>query len=793
LKHHHLDPDQNPNQTKAAGFVQWQSPEGEPGEATEEEKGATYSPQKTVAGGVPAILSSLEHTFGEIGFIRGARSLLHLNQKTGFDCPGCAWPDPDKHRSITEFCENGAKAVAEEATRFRITPQFFSAHSIAELSLKSDYWLGKQGRLTHPMIKRPQSSHYEPISWENAFSLIAETLNTLNDPNEATFYTSGRTSNEAAFLYQLFVRLFGTNNLPDCSNMCHESSGVALIESIGFGKGTVTLDDFDKADCILVIGQNPGTNHPRMLTALQSAARKGCQIISINPLQEAGTSAFKHPQEITQLLGNGTPLASLFVPVRINGDVALLKGIMKAMLGSEKKSPGLVFNHDFIQKYTLGYSNFIHDLESTPWDMILSESAISYEMIQEVAHQIMKAKNLIICWAMGLTQHKNAVANIQECINLLLLGGHLGRPGAGACPVRGHSNVQGDRTMGISEKMPDAFMDSLKREFQFDPPRDHGLDTVQSIQAMLNQKVKVFFGLGGNFLSATPDTTWVAQALQRCLLTVQVSTKLNRAHLITGQTALILPCLGRTEIDLQQGVPQFVTVENSMGVVHSSQGSLSPASEFLKSEVSIVCELAHAVFKNNPEKSNKVNWSALPQDYRQIRNHISNVIPGFEAYHERVKVPGGFYLPHPVRDKLEFRTTTGKAHFTVHPIETMAIPSKHYLLMTIRSHDQFNTTIYGLDDRYRGIRQGRRVLFMNAEDIAEASLTGGILVHIQSHFGKETRSVRNFKIVPYLIPRKCVAAYFPEANPLVPLESKADKSNTPTYKSILVTITKASL
>lgn len=752
-----------------------------------EQDAPQISAQKKLAGGIPAVVSSLKHTFTEAGVIRGTKTLLNLNQATGFDCPGCAWPDPDKQRSMTEFCENGAKAVAEEATLKRVSPKFFAAHSIAHLSEQSDYWIGKQGRLTHPMVKKAGSSHYEPISWDEAFDLIAHTLNSLNSPDEATFYTSGRTSNEAAFLYQLFVRLFGTNNLPDCSNMCHESSGSALIESLGVGKGSVTLDDFDHADCILIIGQNPGTNHPRMLSSLEKAAKRGCQIVSINPLEEAGLSRFKHPQDFLHILGKGTPLATHWLQVKINGDVALLKGIMKAMLQLEEELPGQTFDHDFIQKHTHGYGEFIEDLKNTSWELITKESGLKKEQIEEVAKVTAASKSMIICWAMGLTQHKNAIANIQEAVNLLLLGGHLGRKGAGACPVRGHSNVQGDRTMGICEKVPQEFLSRLEAEFHFAPPKAHGLDTVDSIHAMAEGKVKVFLGMGGNFLSATPDTEYVAKALQKCLLTVQISTKLNRSHLITGKTALILPCLGRTEKDLQREGLQFVTMENSMGIVHSSRGSLPPASDVLKSEVAIIVGIAKAVFKNST-RFEVIEWDRYEANYDHIRDTISRVIPGFVGYNERVRKPTGFYLPHAVRDELVFKTGTGKANFMVHAIPKTDLLKEQYLLMTLRSHDQFNTTIYGLNDRYRGIHHGRRVLLMNPQDMEERALSAGTYVDITSHFEGETRQVLGFMVVPYSLPRKCLGAYFPEANPLVPIRSVADISNTPAYKSVVVSL-----
>jgi molybdopterin-dependent oxidoreductase alpha subunit len=728
----------------------------------------------------------MKHVFSEAGVIRGTRALLRVNQKEGFDCPGCAWPDPDDRRSLVEFCENGAKAVAEEATTLRMTPEIFAARSIRELASLTDFEIGKLGRLTHPMILREGDTHYRPLDWDMAFETIADALTSLDSPDEATFYTSGRTSNEAAFLYQLFVRLFGTNNLPDCSNMCHESSGTALMESIGVGKGTVTLEDFDHADCILVIGQNPGTNHPRMLTALQRAARNGCKIISVNPLMETGLKRFKHPQEVLGLLGPGTPIASLFVPVRINGDVALLKGILKELLAAEDLAPGTVFDHEFIRAFTVGYERFIADLRETSWESVIEESGIGHERIAEAAEIIRGSKRLIACWAMGLTQHKNAVANIQEVVNLLLLGGHLGRPGAGACPVRGHSNVQGDRTMGIYEKMPDSFLDALGAEFGFAPPRRHGFDTVDSIKAMHDGRLKIFFGMGGNFLSASPDTELVAEALRRCRLTVQVSTKLNRGHLVTGKTALILPCLGRSEEDLRASGPQLVTVEDSMGVIRASQGKLKQGSPHLRSEVAIVAGLAQAVFRRRPEIL--VPWAELAEDYGLIRARIARVVPGFEGFAERIAREKSFHLPHPVRDRREFRTASGRAEFKVHPIAVTRLEPGRFLLMTIRSHDQFNTTIYGLNDRYRGITHGRRVVLMNGEDISRAGFSEGELVDIVSHFGDETRQAPRFRVVAYEIPRRCVAAYYPEANVLVPIGSTADKSNTPAYKSIEVSL-----
>ncbi len=560
----------------------------------EEPRLVQIEPPSKVAGGIPSIIATAKATWAEMGVVRGVRTLLNLNQKTGFDCPGCAWPEPDEERSHAEFCENGAKHVADEATTKRVTPEFFQKWSVADLSLQSDHWLGKQGRITNPMVLRRGATHYEEISWNDAFDLIATELNGLDSPDEAVFYTSGRTSNEAAFLYQLFVRQFGTNNLPDCSNMCHESSGSALGETIGVGKGTVSLEDFNLAQAIFVIGQNPGTNHPRMLSALQKAKKNGCRLVHINPLPEVGMTQFKHPQDVVGWVGGGTALADLFLQVRINGDVALLKGIMKAVLAEEDKRPGQVLDREFIDAYTQGFDEFAAALTNENWEGILEQSGIAREDIEQAATIFIESERTIVCWAMGLTQHKNAVANIQEIVNLMLLRGQIGKPGAGLCPVRGHSNVQGDRTMGIWERPVDGFLDKLGTEFNFEPPRRHGYDTVRAIQAMHDGKARVFFALGGNFLSATPDTEFTADALRRCRLTAHVSTKLNRAHVVTGEQALILPCLGRTEADLQAGGPQFVTTENSMAVVQASRGFLDPASDQLLSEPAIVGQLAKA-------------------------------------------------------------------------------------------------------------------------------------------------------------------------------------------------------
>ncbi len=763
--------------------LQTPSVDGASAQPPDDIAGIEVKPAGKVAGGIPAIINTMKHAWREMGAARSFKTLSQVNQKDGFDCPGCAWPDPDGERTHTEFCENGAKAVAEEATLKRVTPEFFKEWSVPELSRKSDFWLGKQGRLTHPVWLREGGTHYEPVSWEQAFQLVAEELNALATPDEALFYTSGRTSNEAAFLYQLFVRQFGTNNLPDCSNMCHESSGSALTETIGIGKGTVTLQDFELAEAIFVIGQNPGTNHPRMLTSLQSAKMGGCKIVHINPLPEVGLKRFKHPQDVLGMLGRGTKLADLFLQVRINGDVALLKGIMKEMLLEEDKRPGEVLDHQFIAEKTNGFEAFATALRASDWDELVEQSGITREEMRAAAEVMMRSTRTIICWAMGLTQHKNAVANIQEIINLLLMRGQIGKPGAGACPVRGHSNVQGDRTMGIWERPTEIFLDKLASEFEFEPPRHHGFDTVESIKAMHEGKAKIFFAMGGNFLSATPDTEYTAEALRRCRLTAHVSTKLNRAHLITGTQALILPCLGRTEADAQAGREQFVTVENSMGIVHPSRGTLPPASEHLLSEPTIVARLARAVLGERTS----VDWQQLVEDYDRIRERIARVIPGFEDYNQRVRVPGGFYLPNAARDG-EFKTRSGRAEFTVHPLTSHDLLPGQFMMMTMRSHDQYNTTIYGLDDRYRGIHGGRRVVLLNAEDIKDAGLSAGQIVDLTSHFEGEERTAQRFLVIPYSIPRRCAATYFPEANVLVPIGSVADKSNTPASKSVVISI-----
>ena len=743
-----------------------------------------------VAGGLRAIREVAAYGLTHAGLAKTVHTTLAINQKNGFDCQSCAWPNPDGERSFAEFCENGFKAVTYEATAKRVTADFFRAHSVADLAARSDHWLGEQGRLTAPIVLRPGATHYEPIEWDAAFRLIADEVKLLRSPNEAIFYTSGRTSNEAAFLYQLFVRAYGTNNLPDCSNMCHESTSVALPPMIGIGKGCVRLSDFGQADAIFIIGQNPGTNHPRMLTALQIAKERGCKIVSVNPLPEVGTERFKNPQDLlhpTRLprffLTRGTPLSDLWLPVLINGDLAFLHGLMKELLDAEDRRPGEVFDHEFIRQHTQGYAELIAHLRATPWDAIVEDSGLSREQIRAAAEVALGAKRIIACWCMGVTQHKNAVATIQQIVNFLLLRGNIGRPGAGPCPVRGHSNVQGDRTMGIWERPKKEFLDKLAAEFGFEPPREHGLGTVEAIRAMHDGRAKVFFAMGGNFLSATSDTEFTADALRNCRLTAHVSIKLNRSHFITGRTALILPCLGRTEVDVQAGGEQFMTVEDSMGVISSSRGNLEPASGTLLSEPAIVARLARAVL--GPKAP--IDWEAHAANYDLIRDKIAAVVPGFASFNSRIR-EGIFYLPNPPRDERRFATPSGKAVFKPHPLTRAPIPPGHYLLTTMRSHDQFNTSIYGLDDRYRGIYNGRRVIFLNADDMRDAGLVQGQLVDITSHFAGRERHAEQFMVAPYDIPRRCAAAYFPEANVLVPNASVADESHCPASKSIPITL-----
>ncbi|MFJ5592446.1 FdhF/YdeP family oxidoreductase [Streptomyces noursei] len=735
------------------------------------------APQHSAVG-IPAITHALKISQQQMGVRRTALTLLRVNQKNGFDCPGCAWPEGDK-RHAAEFCENGAKAVAEEATLRRVTPDFFAAHPVADLATRSGYWLGQQGRLTHPMYLPEGAERYEPVTWERAFDLIAEELTALDSPDEAVFYTSGRTSNEAAFLYQLFAREFGTNNLPDCSNMCHESSGSALTDTLGVGKGSVLLEDLYKADLIIVAGQNPGTNHPRMLSALEKAKAGGAKIISINPLPEAGLERFKNPQTPRGLAGGGTALTDLFLQVRLGGDQALFRALNRRILETEG-----ALDEDFLREHTHGFEEFAalaragEDADDT-----LRATGLTHDEIERALAMVLASERTIVCWAMGLTQHKHSVPTIQEVVNFLLLRGNIGRPGAGVCPVRGHSNVQGDRTMGIFERPAPAFLDALEEEFGFAPPREHGYDVVRAIRALRDGHAKVFFAMGGNFVSATPDTDVTEAAVRRARLTVHVSTKLNRSHAVTGARALILPTLGRTERDHQASGDQFVTVEDSMGMVHASRGRLEPAGPRLLSEPAIVARLARRVLGDR----SSTPWEDFEQDYATIRDRIARVIPGFEDFNAKVAHPGGFALPHAPRDSRSFPTATGKANFTAAPVEFPTAPEGRLLLQTLRSHDQYNTTIYGLDDRYRGIKNGRRVVLVNPDDADRLGFADGAYADLVSEWtdGSERRAP-GFRVVYYPTARGCAAAYYPETNVLVPLDHTADTSNTPASKSVVV-------
>lgn len=758
-------------------------------ETPEEFTGIKIRKRKTKAAGLSAIYSGLKHVRKYMTPSQVKKTMFAVNQKGGFDCPGCAWPDPDDDRSkLGEYCENGMKAIAEEAQKKLITPSFFTAHSILNLSKKSDFELGKLGRLEHPMVLNEAGTHYMPISWEDAFRLIGDELSRLDSPDDAIFYTSGRTSNEAAFLYQLFVRVYGTNNLPDCSNMCHESSGKGLSETLGIGKGSVTLDDIHQAEAIIVMGQNPGTNHPRMLTALEKCKDNGGKIISVNPLPEAGLLHFINPQKGSKLIGGGTRLADLFLQVRINGDIALLKAIMILLFEEEALHPGKVIDQAFIEKNTLDFEAFKADLLQQDLATCINESGVSEKDIHRAVDLIKYKKKVIICWAMGLTQHINGVENIREIVNLLLMKGAIGKPGAGTCPVRGHSNVQGDRTMGIWEAPKDSFLDNLDKEFNIISPRHHGFSVVDAIKAMHENKAKVFIGLGGNFISATPDTKFTAVALRNCNLTVHISTKLNRSHLVHGKKALILPCLGRTEIDHQASGDQIVSVENSMGIVHQSKGVLAPASTHLKSEVSIVCEMAKASLQNK----SSIPWDRFKDNYDAIRERIEKVIPGFEDFNTQVRKPGGFYLPNGAREG-KFSTKSGRAHFTINPSPKHTLKKDEYIMMTVRSHDQYNTTIYGLNDRYRGIYNERRIILMNHDDMIKDGFDNGDVVHLFGHHNGVDRVANNFIVVKYDIPSKCVATYFPEANVLVPIDSFAKGSKTPASKFVKIKIQKSEI
>ncbi|MDY0944726.1 FdhF/YdeP family oxidoreductase [Frigoribacterium sp. CFBP9039] len=748
-------------------------------------------PPREWAAGVPGVLHSMEPAIKQLGLARTVKLMTSLNQKDGFDCMSCAWPDPN-HRKVAEFCENGAKAVTWEANPVLVPDSFWAEHSIDDLLEKSEYWLGMQGRLTTPVHKPVGSDHYEPVSWERAFEIIGDRLNSLDSPDEASFYTSGRTSNEAAFEYQLFVRAFGTNNLPDCSNMCHESTGAAMGETVGVGKSTIAYDDFEQADLIIVLGQNPGTNHPRMLTALEDAKGNGAAIVAVNPLPEAGLRRYKNPQLPRGIVGRGTNIADQFVQIRLGGDMALLQAVAKRVLAAEDAAPGTVLDHGFLAEHTVGLDAFREHIAKVDDDEVLLATGITSAEIDELAERYISAERVIITWAMGITQHRKAVDTIKEIINLLLLRGNIGRPGAGASPIRGHSNVQGDRTMGIWEQMSDQFLDALQREFRFDPPREHGVDALKGIKAMQEGRIKFWMGMGGNLVAAISDTQLAEAAMRGTEMTVQVSTKLNRSHAVVGAEALILPTLGRTEIDVQKSGPQFVSVEDTVCSVHGSHGQVPPVAPDLLSEVAIVSRLARVTLRDRADL--EIDWQAFEDDYDTLRDHISRVVPGFERYSERVRSRDGFVLPNGPRDSRTFDTAAGKAMITVNELEHVERPAGRLLLQTLRSHDQYNTTIYSLNDRYRGIKKGREVVFINPDDLAELGLVDGQRVDVFTEWTDDVeRVLRDYRVVAYPTARGCAAAYFPEANVLVPLDSASIGSNTPVSKAVLVRVVPAAV
>ena len=738
----------------------------------------------TYAAGALGVKEAMRHGFKEMGIVKSMRGLLEMNQHEGFDCPSCAWPDPEKPSKIAEYCENGAKALADEATEKHIGADFFQKFSVEELSQLTDFQLNKFGRITEPLVLHEGSVHYEPISWKNAYQLISKQLQKLATPDQAIFYTSGRSSNEAAFLYGMFARAYGTNNMPDCSNMCHESSGVALGETLGIGKGSIKLEDLYEAEVVIVAGQNPGTNHPRMLSALEKCKNNGGKVISINPLEESGLINFKNPQHLQGWVGS-TDMADLHLPVKINQDIPLIKLILikLATLDTIKKD---IFDHDFLNTYVDGYEALLADLKTYDERELLAQCGVSKQKVNAAVNFLAKKSKIVVCWAMGLTQHKNGVENIREYVNLLLLKGAIGKPNAGTCPVRGHSNVQGDRSVGIMHFVDKALNERIERHLGFTPPKEEGFDTVGAMKAMHDGDAEFFMCLGGNFLMAASDTEYTAKAIQNCKLTVQISTKLNRTHLVTGKTALLLPTIGRSEKDMKNGKPRYFTVENSMGRVTQSKGILKPASDTIKSEPEIIAELADTYFKGK----HSVEWKAMGEDYSLIREKIDQVAKGFNDTEKRSK-DVGYYLPNNVRELDFSKLPNGKAQLSINKPPKHELKPDEFMLMTIRSHDQFNTTIYGLDDRYRGVYNERRVIFMNPEDMEQSNLKKRDVVDISSNYDNTERTAHRFIVIPYKIPKGDLAAYFPETNVLVPYNHFADRSKTPISKSIKVRIEKS--
>ncbi|UYQ77122.1 FdhF/YdeP family oxidoreductase [Glutamicibacter sp. JL.03c] len=735
------------------------------------------------AAGLKAVMVSMERGFSQAGPSRTLRSMLRVNQHNGFDCPGCAWPESiTERRKPAEFCENGAKAIAEEASARTVTPEWFAQHPIEVLKDKTEYWLGSQGRITTPMIIHEGESHYQPISWADAFSTIADHVNATT-AQRCVFYTSGRTANETAFMYQLLARSLGTNNLPDCSNMCHESSGTALNPTIGIGKGTVSLEDFEHTELIFVVGQNPGTNHPRMLSALSDARKRGARVVAINPLPEAGFFGFKDPQTVGGMLGKAEPVASDYLQIKVGGDLALFQAFGHLLLEEEAKNPGSVVDHEFISQATDGFDAYRDARATLDWEATEQATGLTREQITEIAQLLIKSKATIICWALGLTQQPHSVPTLKEIINLLLLQGNFGKPGAGACPVRGHSNVQGDRTMGIWEKPTEKLLAAIDQEFGISSPRAHGYDSTETLHAFEKDEVDVFVSMGGNFALANSDTEALEAGMQRAKLTVHISTKPNRSHVVHGKTSLILPTLGRTDKDDKHpGGAQFLSVEDSMSVIKSTRGRLTPVSEHLLAEPVIVARMAQAILGED----HPINWRAMAEDYDVIRDHIEKVLPGFEDFNARVRDKNGFVLPNPPRDTRSFATDIGKGRFTVSDFEALEAPEGHLILQTMRSHDQYNTTFYGLDDRYRGIKDGRRVILINPEDLEATGFNDRDLVDVISTFAGTERRANRFRLVSYPTAKGCVAAYYPEANALVHRDLVARESNTPGFKAMMV-------
>jgi molybdopterin-dependent oxidoreductase alpha subunit len=745
-------------------------------------------PYDNPAGGWDALKATAAAVYDQMQVAKAPLLLLRTNKPDGFDCPGCAWPDK-AHTSTFQFCENGAKAVTWEATKKRVPPEFFAAHTVTELRGWSDYELENEGRITHPMAYDATSDTYQPIEWDAAFARIGTALRNLPDPNMAEFYTSGRASNEAAFLFQIFARAFGTNNFPDCSNMCHEATSVGLPKSIGIGKGTVSLEDFDHCELIIAMGHNPGTNHPRMMGTLHECARRGVPIIVFNPLKERALERFADPQNPIEMgTFSSTAIASTYHQVKVGGDAAALKGVMKALLAMSDAEASEVLDHAFIAAHTNGFDAFAADLRATPWEEIEAICGLTRDALTSVAEAYARSNATIISYGMGITQHIRGTANVQQIANLLLLKGNFGKPGAGICPLRGHSNVQGNRTVGITEKPIAAMFEGIERAFGFKPPPNHGHDAVAAMQAMYEGRSKVLVCLGGNFAVALPDPERCYAGMRKLELAVHLNTKLNRSHLMVGQNSIILPVLGRTELDTQASGSQSITVEDSMSMVHASRGTLQPASSELRSEPAIIAGIAKATLPPD-----KIYWDGMIADYDLIREKIEEVFPSFADFNKRIRVPGGFRLPLPPTERV-WPTASGRAEFLPFvgvqedPRPEDAAVMK---LTTIRSHDQYNTTIYGLDDRYRGVFGRRDIVFMNAADLAAAGIEHGDLVEIATAIPSSTLRAIRLTAVAHDIARGSVAAYYPEANGLVPLDYQDKESGTPSYKSVPVHIRKA--